>query len=50
MQFIDGVWQVADPVFVNEVLINKAYINMPDNKESVFLNPFGFKLGVRLSF
>ena len=50
MQFIDGEWQIADPAFVREVLINKAYINMPDNPESVFLNPFGFKLGFRISF
>ena len=50
MQFIDGEWQIADPAFVKEVLVNKAYINMPDNLESVFLNPFGFKLGVRVSF
>ena len=50
MQFIDGEWQIADPAFVKNVLSNKAYINMPDNPESVFLNPFGFKLGVSLSF
>ena len=50
MQFIDGEWQIADPAFVKEVLVNKAYINMPDNLESVFLNPFGFKLGARVSF
>ena len=50
MQFIDGEWQIADPAFVKEVLVNKAYINMPDNPETVFLNPFGFKIGVRVSF
>jgi hypothetical protein len=50
MQFIDGEWQIADLAFVKEVLVNKAYINMPDNSESAFLNPFGFKIGVRVSF
>jgi hypothetical protein len=50
MQFVDGEWQIADPVFVQEVLVNKAYINMPDNTQSIFLNPFGFKIGIRISF
>ena len=50
MQFIDGEWQIADPAFLQEVLENKAYINMPDNIESAFLNPLGFKIGVRISF
>ena len=50
MQFINGEWQNADPSFVKNILDNKAYINMPDNIESTFLNPFGFKIGVRISF
>ena len=50
MQFIDSEWQIADPAFLQEVLENKAYINMPDNIESAFLNPLGFKIGVRISF
>ena len=50
MQFIDGEWQIADPAFLQKVLENKAYINMPDNIESAFLNPLGFKIGVRISF
>ena len=50
MQFVDGEWQIADPAFLQEVLENKAYINMPDNIESAFLNPLGFKIGVRISF
>ena len=50
MQFIDGEWQNADPDFLQEVLENKAYINMPDNIKSAFLNPIGFKIGIRISF
>ena len=50
MQFIDGEWQIADPAFLQKVLENKAYINMPDNIESAFLNPLGFKIGIRISF
>ena len=50
MQFVDGEWQIADPEFVQKVLVNKAYINMPDNTQSIFLNPFGLKIGVRVSF
>ena len=50
MQFIDGQWQNADPAFLNEVLRNKAYINMPDDIQSAFLNPLSFKIGLRISF
>ena len=49
-QFIDGQWQNADPGFVQDVLDNKKYINMPDNIQTAFLNPRGFKLGIRISF
>jgi hypothetical protein len=49
-QFIDGQWQNADPGFVQNVLDNKKYINMPDNIQTAFLNPRGFKLGIRISF
>jgi len=50
MQFVDGEWQIADSEFVQKVLVNKAYINMPDNTQSTFLNPFGLKIGVKVSF
>ena len=50
MQFVDGEWQIADPEFVQEVLVNKAYINMPDNTQSTLGNPFGLKRGIRVSF
>ena len=50
MQFVNGQWQNADPGFVQHVLDNKAYINMPDNIQTAFLNPRGFKLGIRISF
>ena len=49
-QFIDGQWQNASPGFVQDVLDNKKYINMPDNIQTAFLNPRGFKLGIRISF
>ena len=49
-QFIDGQWQNADPGFVQDVLDNKKYINMPDNIQTAFLNPRGLKLGIRISF
>ena len=49
-QFIDGQWQNAEPGVVQHILDNKAYINMPDNIQTAFLNPRGFKLGIRISF
>ena len=48
-QFIDGQWVQADRKFVDQVLKDKAYIDMPNQHFFNFLNPRNFLLGVRVS-
>jgi hypothetical protein len=49
-QFKNGSWQSAEAAFVQQVLKDKAYIDMPDKNNQTFLNPRSVSLGVRLSF
>jgi hypothetical protein len=50
MEFVDGSWKTADGEFVEEVLENKKYINMPNARYFTFLNPRRVRFGVRFSF
>jgi outer membrane receptor protein involved in Fe transport len=50
MEYQNGAWQTADPAFVNQVLKDKAYIDMPNASTYWFLDPRQIYFGVRLSF
>lgn len=50
LQFANGAWQRAEAEFVQQVLDDKAYINMPDKNHQTFLNPRSVSLGLRFSF
>lgn len=50
MQYRDGAWTEADGDFVNEVIDNKQYIDMPNESYFTFLNPRNVYFGMRLSF
>ncbi len=50
MQFENGAWQQANTARVQQVLADKAYIDMPNQAEQTFLNPRSMSLGVRFSF
>jgi hypothetical protein len=45
----NGAWVSADQGFVNQVLDDKAYIDMPNETYRTFLNPRAFILGLRIS-
>jgi hypothetical protein len=49
-QFKNGSWQSAEAAFVQQILKDKAYIDMPDKNNQTFLNPRSVSLGFRLSF
>ncbi len=49
-RYIDGQWRKADKSFVNNVLDNKAYIDMPNLTHFTFLNPRDIFWGIKLSF
>jgi len=46
----DGVLVDANKQFVNKVLENKSYIDMPNLRHRTFLNPISVKFGIRISF
>ena len=48
--FQEGDWRAADPGRVDEVLDDRAYIDMPNQSFLTFLNPRNVYLGLRLSF
>lgn len=50
MWYRNGAFSEADPDFVEEVFDKKAYIDMPNQRSLVFLNPRRVRFGVRLSF
>ena len=50
MTFANGSWGPADQGRVDQVLDDKAYIDMPNNYSMGFLNPRNVFFGVRLSF
>ena len=49
-EYQNGNWAQANQDFVNEVLDNKLYIDMPNNDSIWFLNPLRMRLGLRFSF
>ena len=49
-EYQNGNWAQANQDFVNEVLDNKLYIDMPNNDFIWFLNPRRVNLGLRFSF
>jgi hypothetical protein len=49
-QFVNGGYQQVDPGRLNQVMDDKAYIDMPNQETFVFLNPRKVFFGLRLSF
>lgn len=49
-QFRNGSWVQADRSFVNQVLDDKAYIDMPNLTSFAFFNPRNVIFGVRITF
>jgi outer membrane receptor protein involved in Fe transport len=50
MEFSGGTWRQADQGFVDQVLNDKAYIDMPNETYRTFLNPRSVLFGMRISF
>ena len=50
MEFTGGSWKQADQGFVDQVLKDKAYIDMPNETDRTFLNPRSVLFGMRISF
>ena len=50
MEFQNGALVAADRGFVNQVLDDKAYIDMPNEIHRTFLNPRSVVFGIRYSF
>jgi hypothetical protein len=48
--FEDGDWRAPDAGRLEEVLDEKAYIDMPNQSFMTFLNPRNVYLGLRLNF
>ena len=48
-QFVDGQFVQADQGFVDDVMDNKAYIDMPNQNFFTFFNPRAFQFGIRVS-
>jgi len=49
-QYVDGVWVEADDSTLNQVLDDKAYIDMPNQTYFTFLNPRDIFFGVNFSY
>ncbi len=49
-QYANGVFFDADKRYVDKVLSDKAYINMPKQRFFNFFNPRTFRFGIRFSF
>ncbi len=45
-----GGWQEADAALVQQTLDNKAYIDMPNQETTTFLNPRNIFYGIRLTY
>jgi hypothetical protein len=50
MEFQNGALSKADGAFVNQVLKDKAYIDMPNQQFLTFLNPRDIFFGVNITF
>jgi hypothetical protein len=50
MQWNGSQWNAADKGYVDQVLEDKAYIDMPNESYHTFLNPRIFRLGLRITF
>ncbi|MDZ7288565.1 MAG: carboxypeptidase-like regulatory domain-containing protein [candidate division KSB1 bacterium] len=50
MEYVNGAWQQADQGFVDRVLKDKAYIDMPNQEYFTFLNPRDVFFGVNVTF
>ena len=48
--FVNGQRQEVDPGKLEQVLDDKAYIDMPNQEAFTFLNPRNIFYGIRLSF
>ncbi|MEW6512248.1 MAG: hypothetical protein AB1428_14960, partial [Bacteroidota bacterium] len=49
-QWVSNAWQPVDPARLQQVLDDKAYIDMPNQETFWFLNPRSIFYGVRLTF
>jgi len=50
LRYSDGIWVSEDPKRVDQVLEDKAYIDMPNLRYFTFLNPRNLFWGLKLSF
>ena len=50
MEWVDGSWREANSDMVNQVLEDKAYIDMPNYRFTRYLNPRSIKFGIRITF
>ncbi|NOZ75557.1 MAG: TonB-dependent receptor [FCB group bacterium] len=49
-QYVDGDWVIADSNYLDQVLKDKAYIDMPNQTYFTFLNPRDVFFGINFSF
>jgi len=49
-EYVDGTWEDASSGFVDDVLNDKAYIDMPNETNRTFLGPRKILFGIRVSF
>ena len=49
-QLVNNQWQVVDPGKLQQVMDDKAYIDMPNMETFAFLNPRNVFFGIRLSY
>lgn len=50
MNYVDGVWSEVSQSKMDQVLDDKAYINMPDRGFLTFFNPRAITFGIELTF
>ncbi len=50
MNYVDGAWAEVDKGKMDQILEDKAYIDMPNNTSFTFLNPRQFYFGLSFSF
>jgi len=50
LEYVDGTWQEVEAGRLNQILEDKAYINMPNLSTFWFLNPRKIYFGLRLTF
>jgi hypothetical protein len=49
-RYSDGTWNLAEKGYVDQILEDKAYIDMPNHTYFTFLNPRDFHFGINFTF